>query len=119
MALTLVYLIFRQQLAWLAVLARDDTAKTAEILLLRRENAILRRQVKRVGCIFGATSVTRDAAAGRRICDGGRRSVIAELTWRVHHHGVRYGQRGFGTGQPLSAAARSACAASSALRPSW
>jgi hypothetical protein len=47
MALSLVYLIFRQQPAWLAVLARDDAAKTAEILLLRHENAILRRQVKR------------------------------------------------------------------------
>jgi putative transposase len=47
MALSLVYLIFRQQLAWLAILARDDAAKTAEILLLRHENAILRRQVKR------------------------------------------------------------------------
>jgi putative transposase len=47
MALTLVYLILRQQLGWLAVLARDDAAKTAEILLLRHENAILRRQVKR------------------------------------------------------------------------
>jgi hypothetical protein len=35
MALTLIYLIFRQQLAWLAVLARDDAARTAEILLLR------------------------------------------------------------------------------------
>jgi putative transposase len=45
MALTLIYLIFRQQLAWLAVLARDDAAKNAEILLLRHENAILRRQV--------------------------------------------------------------------------
>jgi hypothetical protein len=47
MALTFIYLIFRKQLAWLAVLARDDAAKTAEILLLRHENAILRRQVKR------------------------------------------------------------------------
>jgi hypothetical protein len=49
MALSLVYLIFRQQRAWLAVLARDDAAKTAEILLLRHENAILRRQVKQPG----------------------------------------------------------------------
>jgi hypothetical protein len=47
MALTLIYLIYRQQLAWLAVLARDDAAKTAEILLLRHENTILRRQIKR------------------------------------------------------------------------
>jgi putative transposase len=42
-----IYLVFRQQLAWLAVLARSDAAKTAEILLLRHENAVLRRQVKR------------------------------------------------------------------------
>jgi len=47
MASTLVYLIFRQLLAWLALLARSDMAMTAEILLLRHENAILRRQVKR------------------------------------------------------------------------
>jgi hypothetical protein len=47
MALTLIYQIFRQHLAWLALLARDDAAKIAEILLLRHENAILRRQVKR------------------------------------------------------------------------
>jgi putative transposase len=47
MALTLVYLIFRQLLAWLALMIRSDTARTAEILLLRHENAVLRRQVKR------------------------------------------------------------------------
>ena len=47
MALTLIYLIFRHLLAWLALLTRDDTAKTAEILLLRHEVAVLRRQIKR------------------------------------------------------------------------
>jgi hypothetical protein len=47
MALALIYLIFRQQVAWLAVLARDDASKAAEILLLRHEVAILRRQVRR------------------------------------------------------------------------
>jgi hypothetical protein len=39
-------LVYRQQLVWLAV-ARDDAAKTAEILLLRHEDATLRRQVTR------------------------------------------------------------------------
>jgi hypothetical protein len=29
------------------VLARSDAAKTTEILLLRHENAVLRRQIKR------------------------------------------------------------------------
>jgi putative transposase len=47
MALTLAYLIFRQLLAWLTLMIRNDTAKTAEILLLRHENAMLRRQIKR------------------------------------------------------------------------
>jgi hypothetical protein len=42
MALTLVYLIFRQLLARLTLMIRSDTAKTAEILLQRHENAVLR-----------------------------------------------------------------------------
>jgi putative transposase len=47
MALTFVYLIVRQLTDSLALLARGDTAKTVEILLLRHEIAILRRQIKR------------------------------------------------------------------------
>jgi putative transposase len=47
MALTFVYLIIRQLTDSLALLTRTDTAKTVEILLLRHEIAILRRQVKR------------------------------------------------------------------------
>jgi putative transposase len=43
----LVYLIFRQLLARLTLMIRGDAAKTAEILLPRHENAMLRRQVKR------------------------------------------------------------------------
>jgi putative transposase len=43
MALTLIYLIVRQQVAWLAVLAGDDAATTAEIPLLRHESLLLTR----------------------------------------------------------------------------
>jgi len=52
MALRLLYLIFRQltgrQLTgWLALLARKQASKNAEILVLRHEVAVLRRQVTR------------------------------------------------------------------------
>jgi hypothetical protein len=47
MALTLVYPIFQQLLAWLTLMIRNDTTKTAENLLQRHKTAVLRRQVKR------------------------------------------------------------------------
>jgi transposase len=46
-AVRLLYLIFRQVLAWLGLLARSTQSKNAEILVLRHEVAVLRRQVSR------------------------------------------------------------------------
>jgi hypothetical protein len=43
----LLYLIFRQVIAWLGLLARSAQSKNAEILVLRHEVAVLRRQVSR------------------------------------------------------------------------
>jgi putative transposase len=43
MDLRLVYLVLVRVLSWLALLARSDTAKDAEILTLRHEVAVLRR----------------------------------------------------------------------------
>src|SRR5687768_12581098 len=47
MAASLVYLLLRQILQMLTQLARDDGAKDAELLVLRHQVAVLRRQVHR------------------------------------------------------------------------
>ena len=47
MTLRLVYLIFRQLSAWTALLLRSEASKTAEILVLRHQVSVLRRQVSR------------------------------------------------------------------------
>jgi putative transposase len=46
-AVRLLYLIFRQVMAWLGLLARSAQSKNAEILVLRHEVTVLRRQVSR------------------------------------------------------------------------
>jgi hypothetical protein len=42
MAVRLLYLIFRQLMVWLGLLARSAQSKNAEILVLRHEVAVLR-----------------------------------------------------------------------------
>jgi hypothetical protein len=46
-AVRLLYLIFRQLVAWLGLLARSSRSKNVEILVLRHEVAVVRRQVSR------------------------------------------------------------------------
>lgn len=43
----LLYLVLRQIMAWFGLLARSSRAKNLEILMLRHEVAVLRRQVPR------------------------------------------------------------------------
>ena len=47
MTLRLIYLIFCQLSAWIALLMRSEASKTAEILVLRHQVSLLRRQVAR------------------------------------------------------------------------
>ena len=47
MTFRLLYLLFCQVLRWLVLLARSSAAKDAELLMLRHELAVLRRQVGR------------------------------------------------------------------------
>ena len=44
MAFRLAYLMLARVLSWLALLARAEAAKDVEILMLRHEVAVLRRQ---------------------------------------------------------------------------
>ena len=47
MTFRLLYLLFCQVLRWLVLLSRSSAAKDAELLVLRHEVAVLRRQVTR------------------------------------------------------------------------
>ena len=51
MLVSLVYLLFRRVLAVAALRLRSHEFKELEIVVLRHELAVLRRQVARVGCI--------------------------------------------------------------------
>jgi hypothetical protein len=45
------YLVVLRVFGWLALLARSDRAKDAEILILRHQVVVLQRQVKPRGCL--------------------------------------------------------------------
>jgi putative transposase len=46
MSMRFAYLVVLRMFGWLALLARSDRAKDAEILILRHQVAVLQRQVK-------------------------------------------------------------------------
>jgi hypothetical protein len=62
-ALGLAYLMLVRVLSWLALLARSDTAKDAEILTLRHEVAVLRRTNPRPALNWGCAVSRHDRYA--------------------------------------------------------
>jgi putative transposase len=51
---SVVYLLTRRMLGCLKLLARREASKDAELLVLRHENAVLRRQAGRVRYLWGS-----------------------------------------------------------------
>jgi putative transposase len=88
-ALRLFYLIFRQLVAWLGLLARSSRSKNAEILVLRHEVAVLRRQVSRPRLSWADRAVF--AALARLLSQTCRlhRIVTPATVLRWHHDLVR------------------------------
>jgi putative transposase len=80
----LLYLIFRQLVAWLGLLARSSRSKNAEILVLRHEVAVLRRQVQRPRLSWADRAVF--AALTRWLSQAGRLHRIVTPTTILWWH---------------------------------
>jgi hypothetical protein len=85
------YLLVRRLLVCLMVLARREVPKDAELLVLRHENAVLRRQIGRV-CYQPGDRLWLAAPSGR-LHHLGFRSLNAQVA-HGHGHGVRIQRNG-------------------------
>jgi putative transposase len=88
-AVRLLYLIFRQVAVWLGLLTRSSRSKNAEILVLRHEVAVLRRQVRRPRLSWADRAMF--AALSRLLSQTGRlhRIVTPDTVLRWHRDLVK------------------------------
>jgi putative transposase len=77
----LLYLIFVRLCGWLALLPRSDNAKNTEILVLRHQIAILRRQVRSPRLSWADRAVL--AALTHRLSASRRRQLCLIVTPRT------------------------------------
>jgi hypothetical protein len=67
------YLTLCRSIQLLVLLARGDAAKDLEILVLRHQLAVLRRQTKHdAACASSSAIVTRSSAVGSTMCSAPR-----------------------------------------------
>jgi len=89
MTLRLLYLLSCHVLRWLALLARSSAAKDAELLVLRHEIAVLRRQVARPRVDWADRAVLAGLARLLPRPNWHRLFVWPETLLRWHHDLVR------------------------------
>jgi putative transposase len=82
-------LIFRQLLGWLGLLAREQASKNAEILVLRHEVAVLRRQVSRPRCAWPDRAILAALTRLRPKQHRRHRPVTPDTLLRWHRELVR------------------------------